>query len=244
MIHKIDKSMFRGSGPISILYPGLALSKNDTGIASIGRIDHAEFHGNTIIKMHPHINDEILTYCRSGKAEHKDSEGLEKTIGEKTLMLMKAGASFYHEEAVLGDEETFEGLQIFIRPSTKDLKPEVVFLELDSLHSENTWRLIASPQPKTKFQFSSETWLYDTKLTEGKSISLPTLEKENLTALLYVFHGNASINQSIILGKKDSVLVKNEAIEISANTDTELVLFVTNEQGDIFKDGMYSGNKL
>jgi redox-sensitive bicupin YhaK (pirin superfamily) len=244
MLQKINNSMFIGNGPIKILYPGAAISSTDTGIGSIGRIDHPEIHGNTIIKMHPHINDEILSYFRTGQAEHSDSEGFVKTIGKKTLMLMKAGKSFYHEEKIIGQDEPMEGLQIFIRPSKKDLNPEVVFLELETLHSENKWRLLASPEPATTFQFSSQTWLYDMKLLQGSSSEIPELAKNNLTALLYVFQGSVQVNDTIDLRKKESIVFKNEPIVINASEDAELVLFVTDEDEEIFKDGMYSGNQM
>lgn len=236
--------MFVGNGPIKILYPGTAVSNTDTGIGSIGRIDHPEIHGNTIIRMHPHINDEILSYFRTGQAEHSDSEGFVKTIGKKTLMLMKAGKSFYHEEKILGQDEPMEGLQIFIRPSKKDLNPEVVFLDLKTIHSENKWRLLASPNPDTTFQFSSQTWLYDMKLLQGNSSEIPELPKSNLTTLLYVFQGSVQVNSTIDLRKKEGIVFKNESIIINAPEDAELVLFVTDEEGEIFKDGMYSGNQM
>jgi redox-sensitive bicupin YhaK (pirin superfamily) len=244
MLQKINNSMFIGNGPIKILYPGTAVSSTDTGIGSIGRIDHAEIHENTVIKMHPHINDEILSYFRTGQAEHSDSEGFVKTIGKKTLMLMKAGKSFYHEEKIIGQEEPLEALQIFIRPSKKDLKPEVIFLDLETIHSENKWRLLASPDPETTFQFSSQTWLYDMKLLQGRSSEIPELAENNLTALLYVFQGSVRINDAIDLRKKESLVFKNEPIAINASEDAELVLFVTDEDGEIFKYGMYSGNQM
>lgn len=244
MLHKISNTKFTGHGPIKILYPGLEISKEDTGIGSIGRIDHPEIYGNTVIKMHPHINDEILSYFRTGTAEHSDSEGFVKTIGKKTLMLMKAGKMFQHEEKIFGDKEPMEGLQIFIRPGERDLKPEVVFLELDEVHSENKWRLLASPNNETTFQFSSQTWLYDVKLLEENILSLPDLAKEGLTLLLYVFKGNVIVNSDLNLEKKDSLFIKDENITIKANQDSELVLFVTDENAEVFKGGMYSGNKL
>lgn len=244
MLQKINNSMFVGNGPIKILYPGTAVSGTDTGIGSIGRIDHPEIHGNTIIRMHPHINDEILSYFRTGQAEHSDSEGFVKIIGKKTLMLMKAGKSFYHEEKILGQDEPMEGLQIFIRPGKKDLNPEVVFLDLETIHSENKWRLLASPNPDTTFQFSSQTWLYDMKLLQGNSSEIPELPKSNLTALLYVFQGSVQVNDTIDLKKKEGIIFKNESIIINASEDAELVLFVTDEEGEIFKDGMYSGNQM
>jgi redox-sensitive bicupin YhaK (pirin superfamily) len=245
MIKKIDSSSFMGNGPIKMLYPGLMISEADSGIGSIGRIDHPEFHGNTVIKMHPHINDEILSYFRTGKAEHTDSEGFEKTIGAKTLMLMKAGKSFFHEEKIIGSPEPLEGLQIFIRPGKADLEPEVIFQDLDELHSENHWRLLASPDQETVFQFSSQTWLYDMKLLANSNSVLPDLIKSNLTCLLYVFKGEVLVNGAIDLKKKEALIVNNETVSIQTNdADAELVLFVTDENARIFKGGMYSGNRV
>ncbi|WP_254560552.1 pirin family protein [Dyadobacter diqingensis] len=244
MLEKISSGMFTGNGPIKILYPGLAISKKDTGIGSIGRIDHPNIQINTVIPMHPHINDEILSYFRTGTAEHSDSEGFVKTIGKKRLMLMKAGKSFYHEEKILGRDEPLEGLQIFIRPGKKDLKPEVVFLDLEDLHSENEWRLLASPATETPFQFSSQTWLYDTKLLKNTSTQLPE-GFDNLTSLLYVFRGEVIVNGEINLGKMESLVIKCEQVVISTDdADAELVLFITDEDAEIFDGGMYSGNKV
>lgn len=244
MLQKINNTKFAGNGPIKILYPGLEVSTADTGIGSIGRIDHAEIQGNTTIKMHPHINDEILSYFRTGTAEHSDSEGFAKVIGKKTLMLMKAGKMFQHEEKIFGQDETLEGLQIFIRPGKKDLKPEVLFLELGEMYSENKWRLLASPNQETTFRFSSETWLYDAKLAENNTISLPELPRDGLTLLLYIFKGKVTVNSDLNLEKKESLIMKDENILIQANQDSELVLFITDENGEVYKDGMYSGNKI
>ncbi len=244
MVQKINRSAFVGRGPIKMLYPGKLLSATDTGIGSIGRIDHPEFRGKTVIPMHPHVNDEILSYFRTGKAEHRDSGGFEKTIGQSTLMLMKAGILFQHEEKILGADEVFEGLQIFIRPGRKDLAPEVSFLELETLHSENAWRLLASPNPETQFQFSSQTWIYDCKLLQDSRTLLPKLPRSGLSCLLYIFKGQAAINNSMELSKMDSLLIRDEEIQIDAiNGDVELVLFVTDEAAASCDTGMYSGNQ-
>lgn len=243
MIKLISSSTLIGHGPIKMFYPGLSLEKGDTGIASIGRIDHALFYGNNIIRMHPHINDEILTYLRSGNVEHLDSEGFTADINNTKLMLMKAGSSFYHEEKIIDKGVPLEGLQIFIRPRLKDLKPTVTFLELDNAFSLNKWRLIASPAEETTLQFTSRTWIYDIKADANKTFSLPELAKENLTCLLYVFNGAVKINGKTELVKKDSLLIKDESITIQTHDVTELVLFVTDESGEHFDGGMYSGNQ-
>lgn len=242
MLQKIDESVMAGGGPIKVLYPGLKTQKRDTGIGSIGRIDHAYFKGNHVVPMHPHVNDEILSYFRSGKTEHRDSEGIVEFIGKNKLMLMKAGKLFYHEERMFDEGEAMEGLQIFIRPGSKDLKPEVLFLDLEDLHSENKWRLLASPTTETTFQFSSQTWVYDMRLV-ANSTTLPRPAQKNLTYLLYVFNGNILVNEDIHLGKRESLIIKEEEITISTDSEAELVVFVTDEDAKYFSEGMFSGNK-
>lgn len=63
---KIDRSVKHGrhSGGlgIEILFPGLILENGDSGVGAIGRIDHAHFRPGSRVPMHPHKNDEILTY--------------------------------------------------------------------------------------------------------------------------------------------------------------------------------------
>ncbi len=242
MLTKIEESEMYGNGPIRVLYPGVKTNKRDTGIGSIGRIDHAFFRGNHLIKMYPHVNDEILSYFRSGKTEHKDSQGNVEWIGKNRLMLMKAGQLFYHEERMIDEGEPMEGLQIFIRPGSKDLTPEVLFWDLDTFHSVNAWRLIASPHSMTYFQFSSQTWIYDI-LLQNSSIQLPEQVSADLTCVLYVFNGQAMVNNEL-LEKRESIIIRNEKVIINSPTTAEIVLFVTDEKAEIFDGGMFSGNQM
>lgn len=243
MLQKIKESIMKGGGPIRVLYPGLVTGKDDTGIGSIGRIDHAFFRGNHVVPMHPHVNDEILSYFRSGKTEHRDSEGNVKLIGKNRLMLMKAGKLFYHEERMFDEGEAMEGLQIFIRPGIKNLNPEVLFYDLEEIYSINKWRLLASPKEESIFQFSSQTWVYDIKLVNS-SVTLPDLDQNNLTCLLYAFKGDIIVNNDISLVKRESLLIKNESIAISSENEAELVLFITDENAGYISEGMYSGNQM
>lgn len=241
MLKKIDNSKKSGNQHISILYPGLELTDHDTGYYTIGRIDQAHIYGGALIKMHPHVNDDILSYFRSGKVKHTDSEGFTEYITPTKLMLMKAGKLFYHEEAVLEEQE---GLQIFIRPGEKDSKPEVIFQELEEVHSINEWRLIASPEKeKTSLTLSSQTWIYDMQITPGKTFKLPQDVNEDYHCLLYVFQGSITVNGNIGLGKGESLFIKDENISFETSDRAELVLFVTNTKSPYYDGGMYSGNQ-
>lgn len=235
----IDKKM--GNERIHILYPGMALDNStDSGIASIGRIDHANISAGSLIKMHPHVNDEILSYFRVGSTIHTDSEGLEATISRNKLMLMKAGKLFYHEESM---PEDLEGLQIFIRPKFKDLQPEVIFQDLEETDSINNWRLLASPTEETTLQFSSDTWIYDITVNTEQNIHVINPPKDGLMGLLYVFQGKVVLNNGMTLMKGESIIYQEENIDFKALENAELVLFFTDESAEYYDGGMYSGKR-
>ena len=241
MLKKIDNSQKVGNNHISILYPGVQLTDHDTGYFSIGRIDQAQIYAGAVIKMHPHVNDDILSYFRSGAIRHTDSQAYSERITPSRLMLMKAGKRFYHEEAV---EEDMEGLQIFIRPGEKDALPEVVFQELDEVHSKDEWRLIASPDnEKTPLQLSSQTWIYDMQANPGKEFSLPQVFDADFGLLLYVFQGEVTVNGEIGLSKGESLFINDEEVTFKTDSLAELVLFVTDTRGVYYDGGMYSGNQ-
>lgn len=240
MIHKIDLSHKYGNSHISILYPGQTLGISDSGIGSIGRIDQADIQGGTTIKMHPHSNDEILSYFRIGKVIHTDSAGITATIGRKKLMLMKAGKVFYHEEKII---DRLEGLQIFIRPKTADYEPQVLFYELENEDSINTWRLLAASHNHTNLAFTSETEVFDITINDKQLFYLPESALENPVFILYAFQGTCKVNESLALNKGECLIFDEPNISFTTDTEAELVLFVTNKDQDCYKQGMFSGNK-
>ena len=243
MIVKIDNSKKVGNDHIKILYPGKAMGLTDTGFATIGRIDQATLNPGAFIAMHPHINDEILSYFRSGKVKHTDSTGFSEYITPARLMLMKAGHSFFHEEKILDDSDQLEGLQIFIRPNQQDLIPEVQFYDLPTIYSENIWRLLAGPTNDAPLQLRSETWIYDIQIKAENQIEIPAIPKKEITLLLYIFQGSAMVNNLITLHKGESILIKDEPTISLHSTQSEMVLFATDEQSTYFDGGMYSGNQ-
>lgn len=246
MIHKILNNQKiahkRGGFGIEILFPGRAMDTSDTGVGTIGRIDHAHIVPGTFIPMHPHRDDEILTYTRSGRVRHKDSEGITEIISNQKLMLMNAGSTIYHEELVLEEGGKMEGLQIFIRPQKSGLPPRVQFRELSEVYSLDQWRAVAGKDDQ-HLQIRSSTWIYDMRLQEGVRQALPELPAANATCLLYVFEGEVLVNQNITLTKGESILLENESIQFEARQTSDLVLFVTDQNTEYTATGMFSGNQ-
>ena len=231
-----------GGFGIQILFPGRGIGSEDSGIGTIGRIDQATVTPGTLVPMHPHQDDEILTYVRSGVVEHKDTEGNIEIITNKRLMMMNAGSKFQHEELVLPEGGVLTALQIFIRPETGGLRPQVQFHEFPETISRNEWRAVAGKGDDFPLQIRSNTWIYDMKLEQGEQRSLSVLSLKDATCLVYVFDGSLAVNETTLLQKGESVVVENEEILLKAVEDCDIVLFVTDLHAPVFKQGMYSGN--
>ena len=248
MLIKLDKAITygrqRGGFGIEIRYPGLAFpDAGDTGVGGIGRIDHATVEPGTLIPMHPHKNDEILTYLRTGKVAHLDSEGVTETLSNGKLMMMNAGARFYHEESVLDEGGTLEGLQIFIRPDKGGLVPRVQFYDLAEPFSTNQWRKLAGRGEDYPLAIRSDTWIFDIRIMEGNKQTLPEMPMEDPLCLLYVFHGALKTDRDILLKTGESLLMEKEKVVFTALETTDVVLFITDKHGVFYGDGMYSGNQ-
>jgi redox-sensitive bicupin YhaK (pirin superfamily) len=247
MLTKIDNTIKygkrHGGFGIQILYPGLIRPDlRDTGLSTIGRIDHARITPGTLIPMHPHKDDEIVTYLRSGKVKHLDTESHTDVISNQRLMVMNAGAHFYHEERVLAEDGALEGLQIFIRPETAGLLPQVQFYQLPETYSNNLWRRIAGKGDDYPLQIRSDTWLMDLRLEEDAEIFLPEVPSENAAFLFYVFDGKINVNANMVLATGESVLIEKESPIFRAIETSDIVLFITHTNAVYFDGGMYSGN--
>lgn len=249
MVTKIDNTLkygrqHHGFG-IQILYPGLIKPHlGDTGFSSIGRIDQARIRPGTLIPMHQHRNDEILTYLRSGMVKHLDSEVHTDIISNRRLMMMNAGKSFFHEELVLEEGGILQGLQIFIRPEKSNLPSLVQFHDLPEIYSINQWRKIAGKGKDYPLQIRSTTWLMDIRLEKGEKILLPEPFSPNAAFLFYVFDGAININNRILLNTGESSIIENENPTFSAVETSDIILFITEPDATHYDEGMYSGNLL
>jgi len=192
--------------------------------------------------MHLHKDDEILTYLRSGRVKHLDSEGYTDIISNQRLMMMNAGTNFYHEERVLEEGGVLEGLQIFIRPETAGLKPQVQFYQLPEIYSNNRWRKIAGKGDNYPLQIRSNTWLMDLRLEKDEEIVLPINPPDNSAFLFYVFGGKININEMMVLTTGESTLIENENPIFRALETSDIILFITQTDTIHFDEGMYSGN--
>ncbi|MDK4715996.1 pirin family protein [Rhizobium sp. CNPSo 4039] len=242
-ITKIPAGRMRGDVSqgfwVEILYPGLTLTSDDSGIGPIGRIDRAQVQPGHLIGMHPHKDDEILTYIRDGEMLHRDTVGNEKTLDKTHFMMMNAGHTFQHEELMLGDRPV-RALQIFLRPNAPDLQPMVQFHEFPKEDSVDRWRLIAGPSA-APLKVRSDVSVFDAHIAKGVHMRLPA-EETGRHFVLYVYAGKVSVAGEVI-SEGESAFTSDRDLEISALAASDVVLFSFAPDAEVYRGGMFSGNQ-
>jgi len=231
---------FRGPFTITRVQPGdiLGIETTDTAFGPLAIIDHAVMKTGLTIKMHEHVNDEILSYIGSGITHHKDSAGFEAPIARGKLMMMNAGASFWHEEKVKDDE--VEMLQIFVRPNETDLSAEIQFH--DKPIDNPDWYVMVGPEgSNAPLYVRQEVYILDAHPKAGEELEVPVYL--GLTPFLYVMNGEISV-QNLTIGKKEALTdLINPLPPITANEDTTIVLFFVDMNAPMSMDGTISGLK-
>jgi redox-sensitive bicupin YhaK (pirin superfamily) len=149
MLYKRSRSQYRyqnGSFFIVPNLPGYAIPEHgDHGYGPLARFDDTTLEPGGFVPMHEHRNDEIITYITDGLVRHADSAGARLVASPTKIMVMNAGKSFWHEEGTTPDDPTLRALQIFVRPHTVDLEPNIQFREIGT-PPLNEWRLLAGPE--------------------------------------------------------------------------------------------------
>jgi redox-sensitive bicupin YhaK (pirin superfamily) len=224
---------------VEILYPGLTLTSDDSGIGPIGRIDRAQVQSGHLIGMHPHKDDEILTYIRGGEILHRDTVGNKTKLDKTHFMMMNAGHTFQHEELMLGDRPV-RALQIFLRPNAPNLEPMVQFHEFPEEDSVDRWRLIAGPSA-APLKVRSDVRVFDARIAEGVHLRLPA-EDTGRNTLLYVYNGTVSIAGEVI-SEGESVYSTAAYDDLTAWAESDVLLFSMHPAAEVYRGGMFSGNQ-
>jgi len=228
----------KGYFTIKRIHPGkiYKTEAEDFAFGPLSNIDHAFMKKGLTIKMHEHVDDEILSYVLEGVSYHKDSAGMEDVIKKGRLMVMNAGESFWHEEKAKNKD--VEMLQIFIRPRASLLRPNIQFHEKPL--SNDDWYLMAGPDESgTPLTFRQKAYIFDAHPKAGQTLESPV--REGLAPFLYVMQGEVTIGD-LTLEKYEAVTdLEKDLPPITANKDAVIVLFLVDLNAPMSLDGTISG---
>lgn len=171
--------------------------------------------------MHPHQNMEILTYVVSGAIAHKDSLGNSEILRPGEIQRMTAGSGIMHSEFNPSDTEPLHLLQIWIVPNRRSLTPSYEQKEIPK-RAAGELVLIASPDGHGTVTINQDVRLYCSHFHANQTVVHPLVEGR--AAWLQLIKGSVTVNgKSLQAG--DAAAIEDEDMTITANSDSEFLLF-------------------
>ncbi len=116
-VPRVDISQNQGKFRIHFNFLGHAIPEpDDHGYGPLATVVESFMNPGTLIRMHQHRNEEIISWVPEGVMRHDDRQGNELVTDSEHLMVMNAGSGFWHAEEPLADDPPLRLLQIFVRP--------------------------------------------------------------------------------------------------------------------------------
>ena len=179
---------------------------------------------STGFDLHPHRDMEIITYVIQGQLEHKDNQGNHGIIKKGEIQTMTAGSGIMHSEYNPSQTEPLRLLQIWIFADKKGLKPSWNQRKFSSAERLNCLLPIVagvSSNVENTLIVNQDVRMYTSSLEKEKQLDFKL--QANRKSYLFVIDGALKVN-SQSLETRDSAMIENENIVISAQKPSDIIL--------------------
>ncbi|WP_255152820.1 pirin family protein [Halorarius halobius] len=233
---RTEISQNQGKFRIHFNLPGRAVPDHDDhGYGPLAMVVESFMDPGTLIRMHQHRNEEIISWVPESVMRHDDRQGNKLVTDSEHLLVMNAGSGFWHAEETLADDPPLRMLQIFVRPHSLDLEPNIQHEPIPD-PVPNEWRHLFGPEDTdAPLYVRNDVDFYDCHLEDGATTTLPT--RTGWDTYLYVFEGAVNAGEESI-GYTESALVTGESdVSVTATEDSILVAFSINLDAPITRQG-------
>jgi redox-sensitive bicupin YhaK (pirin superfamily) len=239
MLYRADKkNLVFDQGKFKVIghQPGFSIPNySDHGYGPLALIAESFMAPDTWIRLHPHHNDEIISWVPEGIMRHNDVTNGPLITDKDHLMIMNAGTEFWHEERTLVDDPPLRMLQIFVRPHEIDLKPQIQHGPLAAwVYAQ--WRKVFGPENSgSPFYVRNDIEMYDLRVKAGETVAFPV--KPGYSLYFMVYTGAIQVNKERFGLRETGLLLDEQAIQLTALEESLVVAFAINPKAKITKSG-------
>lgn len=173
--------------------------------------------------LHPHRDNEVVTYCAAGEFRHEDGRGKGGILLKGWAQHTTVGRGMWHSEINNKPDEPMRFIQMWFFPTTRGLEPSVEQKKVEKAERTNKLLPLVSNSHPGALRIVSDAAVFSCFLEAGKRVN--HMPEPGWGAYLYVLEGGPVEVNGIYVPTLGAAKITDESeLEVEAKKDAELLL--------------------
>jgi redox-sensitive bicupin YhaK (pirin superfamily) len=180
--------------------------------------------------LHPHRDNEVVTYCAGGEFRHADEHGRGGVLRKGWVQHTTVGRGMWHSEINNLPDEPMRFIQMWFYPSRSGLRPAVQQKAVERADRTDRFLRLVSNRDQEALPLISDADVLSSYLRPGRTLHYAIADDRGV--YLCVLEGGPVLVNGLAATAPGSVMVSGEhAIDVSAENGAELLLVDVNLGG-------------
>ncbi len=171
--------------------------------------------------LHPHRQNEVVTYCAAGEFRHADENGVGGILSQGGVQHTTVGRGMWHSEINNLPDEPMRFIQMWFLPRVPDLEPAVQQKQFELDDRAGRWLALVSNNDPRALPINADAAVYTSYLKPGQRLTL--IVDEGRGAYLYVLEGGPvhfdghelpALGAALLEGREELALATDDEVEL------------------------------
>ncbi len=173
--------------------------------------------------LHPHRDNEVVTYCASGEFRHADEHGKGGVLKKGWVQHTTVGTGMWHSEINNLEDEPMRFIQMWFLPSKHGLPPSVEQKAVEKSERTNIFLPLVSNHHPDALRIVSDAEVYSCFLSKGHEAGHQITKGRGV--YLYVLEGGpVRVNGQIVSALCAVMALDEKELSVFSEGDTELLM--------------------
>lgn len=173
--------------------------------------------------LHPHRDNEVVTYCAAGEFRHADEHGVGGILKKGWVQHTTVGRGMYHSEINNLPDAPLRFLQMWFLPAVRGSEPKVEQKAVEQAERTNRFLPLVSNVHPGALPILSDARVFSSFLQKGKTLD-HSLDGGR-GAYLYVLEGGpVQVNGHLLPALAAAKISEEPELKVSAQDVAELLL--------------------
>jgi quercetin 2,3-dioxygenase len=216
----IENGTFHGRWHFSF---GDYYDKRFTQFGSLRVFNDDTLSPGAVWPLHPHRENEVVTYCVEGEFRHADQNGKGGILKKGWTQHTTIGKGMWHSEINNLQHSPMRFVQMWFSPWVPDSEPSVEQLPAEKKQRTNKLLPLVSNNKPSALKIKSDAEVYSCFLAANKAVTHKV--EQGWGSYLYVLEGNpVQVNTTEVPVLGAAMIMEENEIGMQASADAELLL--------------------